>query len=241
MGSGPLDPVPSAADFSFVVPVLFPDDDLIGRGRQEVRRQTDHHLLADLGLREVARVDDLAVAKAADLDVALSFERDRKEDRTCLFGDEKGFCVVDLDPALPQGRRMTNFEFHKLEARNFVTVDVSVEPLDIDPTATVVRAIARKDIAGSVVRVRISLAAESDAHLRETEIRAALEPAHFIASVSREVESTRRTRISPSEGEDLQPMQALGLYLDSKEIQGERREKIMRKAEELIELDSAEP
>lgn len=156
-------------------------------------------------------------------------------------GDEKGFCVVDLDPAAPQGQRMTNFEFHKLEARTFVTVDVSVEPLDIDPTATVVRAIARKDIADSVVRVRIALAAESDAHLRETEIRAALEPAHFIASISREVADARRTRISPTEGEDLQPMQALGLYLDSRNIEGERRDKIMRKAEELIELDSAEP
>ncbi|MCH8989467.1 MAG: exonuclease SbcCD subunit D [Chloroflexi bacterium] len=156
-------------------------------------------------------------------------------------GDEKGFCVVDLDPTAPQGRRMTNFEFHKLDARNFVTVDVSVEPQDADPTATVVRAIARKDIADSVVRVRISLAAETDAHLRETDIRAALEPAHFIASISREIAGTRRTRISPTEGEDLQPMQALGLYLDSRNIEGERREKIMRKAEELIELDAAEP
>ena len=155
-------------------------------------------------------------------------------------GDEKGFCVVDLDPAAPQGRRMTNFEFHKLNARNFVTVDVAVESQDADPTATVVRAIARKDITGSVVRVRISLAAEADAHLRETEIRAALEPAHFIASISRDVAGTRRTRISPTEGEDLQPMQALGLYLDSRNIEGERREKIMRKAEELIDLDSAE-
>ncbi|MCH8297492.1 MAG: exonuclease SbcCD subunit D [Chloroflexi bacterium] len=156
-------------------------------------------------------------------------------------GDEKGFCVVDLDPTAPQGRRMTNFEFHKLDARKFVTVDVSVEPQDADPTATVVRAIARKDIADSVVRVRISLAAETDAHLRETDIRAALEPAHFIASISREIAGTRRTRISPTEGEDLQPMQALGLYLDSRNIEGERREKIMRKAEELIELDAAEP
>ena len=155
-------------------------------------------------------------------------------------GDEKGFCVVDLDPAAPQGRRMTNFEFHKLNARNFVTVDVTVEPQDSEPTATVVRAIARKDIADSVVRVRISLAAEADAHLRETEIRTALEPAHFIASISREIAGTRRTRISPVEGEDLQPMQALGLYLDSKNIGAERREKIMKKAEELIELDSAE-
>ena len=156
-------------------------------------------------------------------------------------GDEKGFCVIDLDPAAPQGQRMTKFEFHKLDARSFVTVDVTIEPQDVDPTATVVRAIARKKIAGAVVRVRISLAAESDAHLKETEIRAALEPAHFIASISREVAGTRRTRISPSEGEDLQPMQALGLYLDSKNIEGERREKIMRKAEELMEMDLAEP
>jgi len=156
-------------------------------------------------------------------------------------GDEKGFCVIDLDPAAPQGQRMTKFEFHKLDARSFVTVDVTVEPQDVDPTATVVRAIARKEIAGAVVRVRISLAAESDAHLKETEIRAALEPAHFIASISREVAGTRRTRISPSEGEDLQPMQALGLYLDSRNIEGERREKIMRKAEELMETDLVEP
>ena len=155
-------------------------------------------------------------------------------------GDEKGFCVVDLDPAAPQGRRLTNFEFHKLAARNFVTVDVSLEAQDADPTATVVRAIARKDIAGAVVRVRISLAAEADARLRETEIRAALEPAHFIASISREVAGARRTRISPIASEDLQPMQALGLYLDSRSIEGERREKIMTKAQELIELDSAE-
>ena len=156
-------------------------------------------------------------------------------------GDEKGFCVVDLDQTAPQGQRMTNFEFHKLDARIFVTVDVSVESQDVDPTATVVRAINRKEIADAVVRVQISLAAESDAHLRETEIREALEPAHFIASISREIVGSRRTRISPTEGEDLQPMQALGLYLDSRNIEGERREKILRKAEELIERDSAEP
>jgi hypothetical protein len=36
-------------------------------------------------------------------------------------------------------------------------------------------------------------------------------------------------------------MQALGLYLDSRNIEGERRKQILRKAEELIEQDSAEP
>ncbi|GIT45081.1 MAG: nuclease SbcCD subunit D [Chloroflexota bacterium] len=156
-------------------------------------------------------------------------------------GDDKGFCVVDLDPAAPQGQRMTNFQFHKLEARSFVTVDVSVEPQDVDPTATVIRAIARKEITDAVVRVRIALTAESEAYLRETEIREALEPAHFIASISKEIAGSRRTRISAAEGEDLQPMQALGLYLDSKNIGGDRRDKILRKAEELIEMDLADP
>ena len=196
-----------------------------------VRPQVEYVALGHIHKHQILRPDPPMVVYSGSLQ-RVDFSEE---------GDEKGFCVIDLDPAAPQGQRMTKFEFHKLDARSFVTVDVTLEPQDVDPTATVVRAIARKEIAGAVVRVRISLAAESDAHLKETEIRGALEPAHFIASISREVAGTRRTRISPSEGEDLQPMQALGLYLDSKNIEGERREKIMRKAEELMEMDLAEP
>jgi exonuclease SbcD len=196
-----------------------------------VRPQVEYIALGHIHKHQILRPDPPMVVYSGSLQ-RVDFSEE---------GDEKGFCVIDLDPAAPLGQRMTKFEFHKLDARSFVTVDVTVEPQDVDPTATVVRAIARKEIAGAVVRVRISLVAESDAHLKETEIRAALEPAHFIASISREVAGTRRTRISPSEGEDLQPMQALGLYLDSRNIEGERREKIMRKAEELMEMDLSEP
>ena len=194
------------------------------------RPQVEYVALGHIHKHQILRPDPPMVVYSGSLQRVDFSEED----------DEKGFCVVDLDPTAPQGQRMTNFEFHKLDARNFVTVDVTVEPQDADPTATVVRAIARKDITDAVVRVRISLPAEADAHLRETEIRAALEPAHFIASISREVAGTRRTRISPTEGEDLEPMQALGLYLDSRNIEGERREKILRKAEELVELDSGQ-
>ena len=195
------------------------------------RQQVEYVALGHIHKHQILRPDPPMVVYSGSLQ-RVDFSEE---------GDEKGFCVVDLDQTAPQGQRMTNFEFHKLDARIFVTVDVSVEPQDVDPTTTVVRAINRKEIADAVVRVRISLAAESDAHLRETEIRKALEPAHFIASISREIVGSRRTRISPTEGEHLQPMQALGLYLDSRNIEGERRERILRKAEELIEQDSAEP
>ena len=153
-------------------------------------------------------------------------------------GDDKGFCVVDLDPSQPAGQRMTAFQFHPLNARPFVTVDVTVMPQDADPTATVVRAINRKDVTGAVVRVRVTLPAEADAHLRDVEVRKALEPAHFIAAISREIPGVRRTRLAPGAGEGLRPMQALGLYLESRGVEGERREKLMQKAEELVDQDS---
>ena len=153
--------------------------------------------------------------------------------------DEKGFCVVDLDLSAPQGHRLKDFQFHALAARPFVTVEVTVEPQEADPTAAVLRAIQRNDVADAVVRVRVSLPAEADAHLRENDIRKALEPAHFIASISREIPETRRTRLAPEVEEGLQPAQALALYLDSRSVADERKQRLLAVAEELIESDTA--
>ena len=101
-------------------------------------------------------------------------------------GDEKGFCVVDLDPAAPQGRRLTGFNFHTLEARPFVTIETTLISGDPDPTRSVLRAIARKDVTDAVVRVRVNLPPDLEPHLREADIREALAPAHYIASINLE-------------------------------------------------------
>ena len=112
-------------------------------------------------------------------------------------GDEKGFCVVDLDPAAPAGQRLTDFSFQKLNAPPFVTIDATVTAGDVDPTQTVLEAIARKDVTEAVVRVRISLPGELDAHLRESDIRQALGPAHYVAAISREQsDGERRARLA---------------------------------------------
>ena len=153
--------------------------------------------------------------------------------------DDKGFCVVDLDPAAPQGQRMTSFEFHTLKARPFVTIDVTVEPQEADPTAGVLRAIRRKRIEDAVVRVRITASAESNVHIRDADIRKELEPAHFIASITRNVPSERRTRLAPGAGEGLQPVQALGLFLESRGVEKQRAERLLAAAEELTEAELA--
>ena len=155
-------------------------------------------------------------------------------------GDDKGFCVVDLDPAAPQGKRLTDFDFHRLDARRFVTVDVTVPVGDPDPTFAVVRGIARKDVVGAVVRVRVTLPSEVEAQLRDSDIRDALSEAHYIAAINRESpQEARRTRLDAESAKDLQPMEALRLYLESRGVEPERQEKMLRHAEELVEREAS--
>ena len=155
-------------------------------------------------------------------------------------GDDKGFCVVDLDPAAPQGKRLTDFDFHRLDARRFVTVDVTVPVGDPDPTSAVVRGIARKDVVGAVVRVRVTLPSEVEAQLRDSDIRDALSEAHYIAAINRESpQEALRTRLDAESAKDLQPMEALRLYLESRGVEPERQEKMLRHAEELVEREAS--
>ena len=154
-------------------------------------------------------------------------------------GDDKGFCVIDLDTAAPQGQRLVDFRFQPVQARPFVTIDVQVPPGESDPTAAVLRAISRRDIADAVVRVRVRAPAAVSTPLREGEIREALQPAHYIAAVSLELDGPRRTRLDRDSADDLQPMQALRLYLESREAEPQRRDKIIRYAEELIQADES--
>ena len=155
--------------------------------------------------------------------------------------DDKGFCVVDLDTAAPQGRRLAGFGFHQVEARPFVTVDVVIEAGDQDPTQTVLGAISRKDIAGAVTRVRVSLPQDLEANLRETDIREALQTAHYVAAITRETrDGERRTRWAAESARDLHPAQALGLYLESRGVDPQRQQVIVRRAEELIDEEELE-
>ena len=149
--------------------------------------------------------------------------------------DEKGFCVVDLDPTRPVGERLQGFEFQEVGNRAFATVAVDVKPDDLDPTATVIRAIAERDIQDSIVRVQISVPGELEGHLRDGEIREALADAHFVASVSREVVSEARSRLGAAYTKRLDPSTALQAYLESRSVPSDRAEVLMRYAGTLME------
>ena len=148
--------------------------------------------------------------------------------------DDKGFCVIDLNPAMPQGARMTNFEFVKSAARRFLTIDAKLSPGDSDPTETVINAIKAQDLAQAIVRLRIALPAELEPMLLESKIRDALKPAHYIAPISKDIADRARTRIQDQNTRGLTPQDALRLYFQAHNTPEDRAATLMRHAEELI-------
>ena len=148
--------------------------------------------------------------------------------------DDKGFCVIEIDPDKPQGSRLTNFEFVQNDARPFLTIDVKLNSGDDDPTATVIKAIESADLAGAIVRLRIALPAELEPLLVESSIRDALRPAHHIASIGKDVADRTRTRLGDENTRGLTPKDALRLYFDTRDVPNDRAETLMRYAEELI-------
>ena len=150
-------------------------------------------------------------------------------------GDEKGFCVVELDPREKQGTRLKQREFQTVHSRTFRTVSVDIRTGDPDPTATVLKAIAATDIRDAVVRLQISVPAELEGRLRDADIRAALEGAHFVAAVSREVKSQPRNRLGAAYSKGIDPREALRHYFEEVGTPRDRAEVLMRRAEQLME------
>jgi len=147
------------------------------------------------------------------------------------FGEEndpKGFCWVEVE------RKQTDWKFHRLKARPFVTIRADLRK-SADPTRDAVAEIEEYDLQGAVVRVIFDLTPETEARLNEGMVRDALHRGGvaYIAGIRREVEQTARARLGASP-EGLTDEQLLERYLISKGIEEDRRSGLMQAAQELI-------
>ncbi|MDH7475429.1 MAG: exonuclease SbcCD subunit D [Anaerolineae bacterium] len=141
--------------------------------------------------------------------------------------EDKGFVVA----AVERGR--ASWQFHRLDARRFVTIEV--EATGDDPTTQVLDAIAQTDIADAVVRVLIRTTADRELLIRDDEIRRALQPAFYVAAVAHEVERKIRLRLGQVNVEEMTPRQALVRYLEAKQTPPERIELLLRHAEPIFQ------
>jgi exonuclease SbcD len=149
--------------------------------------------------------------------------------------DDKGFYLVEIDPHKEKGERLTSFDFHPVEGRRLLTIEVDVEAED-DPTPVVLKAIAEeKDkVKDAIVRLSISLPAEVEGGLRDSEIRDALKDAHYL-TVAKEIKRENRLRLGKWTAEEITPLDALKAYLESKKIAPERAKLLLEHGERLIQ------
>ncbi len=149
--------------------------------------------------------------------------------------DEKGFYLVEIDSSGATGKRHVSFEFHPVKGRRFLTVSVPVTPEDTDPTATVLKAIAEQSdkIPGAIIRLNITLPAQSEGLLRDGGIRDALKEAHHF-TIAREIQRETRLRLGQFTAEEITPLDALKAYLESQKVSPERAKVLLEYGERLI-------
>lgn len=126
------------------------------------------------------------------------------------FGEEaeqKGFVIAEVR------RGEASHQFVPLRGtRRFVTVDVVAE--GDDPTAEVVRALARQDLTGAIVKLIIHTSADKNRLLRDGEIQAMMASAFKVAAVVRDVRREARIRLGADQNiEQLAPVDVLERYL----------------------------
>jgi exonuclease SbcD len=147
------------------------------------------------------------------------------------FGEEKetkGFVIADVR------RGSTEWEFHRVASRRFVTVRADVRD-QADALAAIVEAITQHDVADAVVRVFIRARPEQEGLLRDADIQRVLADAYYVAGISKDIERSYRQRLEGVSPEEWTPTELLAHYLESKDTPPDRSEVLLRYAEEILQ------
>ncbi len=150
--------------------------------------------------------------------------------------DDKGFYLVEIESDKESGERQVSFEFHPINGRRFLTININIEPEDADPTATVLKATTEQQdkIRDAIVRLQISLPAEIEGQLRDNDIRNALKEAHYFTT-AKDIKREARLRLGEWTAEEITPLDALKVHLESKKVSPERAKLLLEYGERLIQ------
>lgn len=150
--------------------------------------------------------------------------------------DEKGFYKVEIRWKSAGLKRDVAYEFHPVNTRRFLTVNVTLAEDDINPAATLLNAITgqREKVKDAIVRLNISVPSQIANQVSDTTIREALKEAHYY-TVAQDVQRETRLRMGDRTAEEITPADALKAYLESKKVPTDRQKILLDYGEKLIE------
>ena len=157
------------------------------------------------------------------------------------FGEEKdvkGFCSIHLDPTKKTGQRETSYEFIPVNARRMVTIKITLDEIDPEPTNTIITEIKKHNITDAIAQVMIEVPALLYDQIDDTLVKESLSSAHLIATIRKNVVEEKRQRLSHNPSGDISPVEALKSYLDARDIPKPKANMILEKGTNLIEEHS---
>lgn len=149
--------------------------------------------------------------------------------------DEKGFYVVDIEIDAT-GVKRTRFCFESNNARRFMTINVALSSQDIDPTGVVLKAVSEREdsVKGAIIRLQLSLPAEIEGYLKDSEIKNSLKDAYYF-TIARDIKRESRPRLGNFTAAQIMPLDALKVYLEQKNASPERTGELLEYAQRLME------
>jgi len=157
------------------------------------------------------------------------------------FGEEKdvkGFCSIHLDPTKKTGQRETSYEFIPVNARRMVTIKITLDEIDPEPTNTIITEIKKHNITDAIAQVMIEVPALLYDQINDTLVKESLSSAHLIATIRKNVVEEKRQRLSHNPSGDISPVEALKSYLNARDIPKPKANMILEKGTNLIEEHS---
>jgi exonuclease SbcD len=158
------------------------------------------------------------------------------------FGEEKdakGFYAIDLDRDATPGNRLLQYEFKSVNARNFLTIPVTISNDDQDPTKTALNVLKQYDISETIVRLDISIPKHLESLFQEQEVRKQMQDAHFVAPSRRQITGHRDTRWKGTRLNQQNPIDTLKQYLDFREeLTDSYRASLIAAAQTIIDDDA---
>lgn len=147
--------------------------------------------------------------------------------------EDKGYEIVDIKAV--NGRWVATHHHYSTNPRPFVTVRVKLTKETYDPTAEVLKQIAKYDVKDAVVRINIDIGPEAPSELDITKIRTALKDAFYIAGISRNIERATRQSLDVANVEELTTHEALIKYFQAKNVSDTHAKKLLQLAEGLLD------
>ncbi len=119
-----------------------------------------------------------------------------------------------------------------------VTIKITLDEIDPEPTNTIITEIKKHNITDAIVQVMIEVPALLYDQIDDTLVKESLSSAHLIATIRKNVVEEKRQRLSHNPSGDISPVEALKSYLNARDISKHRANMILEKGTNLIEEHS---